>query len=155
MSRYWRGRFQIEPHAYILDDRSLQGPPKVWAEAAVAAYHAFRADAMVAESNNGGEMVAVTIGTIPGAPHVTLIHASRGKLTRAEPVQKLYGDGRVHHVGTFPKLESEMCTWQPGMASPNRVDALVFCLSELMLDMQGGSMVSYSYIEGADDEDNV
>jgi hypothetical protein len=133
VSRIWQDRRQPEPHGYVLDDRSLQGPPKAWAEAAVAAYHAFRADALVAESNNGGEMVAVTIGTVAGAPSSKLIHASRGKQTRAEPVHKLYQDGRVHHVGTFAALEREQTTWQLGMPSPNRLDALVFALTDLMI----------------------
>jgi phage terminase large subunit-like protein len=95
------------------------------------------ADALVAERNNGGEMVALTIGTIPGAPPVTLVWASRNKQTRAEPVQKLYQDGRVHHIDHFPQLELEQCTWQPGMDSPNRLDALVWCLTELLVGDSG------------------
>ena len=84
-------------------------------------------------------MVAITINTIPGAPDVELVWASRGKLTRAEPVQKLYEDGRVHHVGTFHALESEMCTWRPlpKTDSPNRMDALVWALTDLMVDDGG------------------
>ena len=133
ISRMYRDRWFDEPHGYVLADRTVGGGPKAWAEAAVAAYHAFRADALLAEANNGGEMVAITIGTIPGAPPVKLIWASRGKRTRAEPVQKLYSDGRVHHVGTFPELEREMCTWTPDKPSPDRMDAAVWCLTELML----------------------
>lgn len=126
------------PHAYILADRTTGGGPRVWAEAAVAAYHAFRADGMIAEKNNGGDMVAITISTVPGAPSVTLIHASRGKITRAEPVQKLYADGRVHHVGTFAELEREQVTWRPGMPSPNRMDALVWLVTELLINSGNG-----------------
>ena len=129
-------RFTNDIHGYILDDATIGEGPKAWAEAAVAAYHRHRADALIAEKNNGGEMVTITIGTIPHAPGVDLVWASRGKITRAEPVQKLYQDGRVHHVGTFDKLERELCTYVPraGADSPNRMDALVWALTDLMLD---------------------
>lgn len=128
------------PHGYVLSDSTVPGGPKQWAEAAVDAYHMFRADALVAERNNGGEMVAINIGTVKGAPPVSLVWASRGKLTRAEPVQKLYEDGRIHHVGpsgVYLALEKEMRTYQPGMPSPNRMDALVWAMTELMLDDDG------------------
>jgi hypothetical protein len=133
----------IDGHGYLLADPSLQGSPRVWALAAVAAYHSWAADRMVAESNNGGEMVEVTISTIPGAPPVTLIHASRGKLTRAEPVQALYEQGKVHHVGVFPQLEDELCSYVPGDDSPNRMDALVWAATEVLLT--GGPGFSMSY----------
>lgn len=122
-------------HGFVVDDATAEGGPKVWSEAAVAAYRKWRADALVAESNNGGEMVEITIQTVEGAPPVTLIHASRGKLTRAEPIAKLYQDGRVHHVGHFPDLERQLCTYRPaaGMPSPGRMDALVWALTYLML----------------------
>jgi len=120
-------------HAFVLEDASTAGGPATWAKEAVAAFKRWDADRMVAESNNGGEMVAITIGTVPDAPKVKLIHASRGKRTRAEPVQKLYEDGRVHHVGTFVALEKELCTWEPGDPSPNRLDALVWLITELLL----------------------
>lgn len=121
-------------HGYVLSDRSLRGSPGAWALEAVAAYGAHRADLLVAEDNNGGEMVEVTIRTVDHAPPVKRIHASRGKLTRAEPVQKLYEEGRVHHVGYFSALEDELTTWRPGQPSPNRLDALVWALTELMLN---------------------
>jgi len=125
---------QLERHGFVLEDATLQGSPHSWASAAVAVYNKLKADRLVAESNNGGEMVSLTIGTIRGAPPVKLIHASRGKLTRAEPVAALYEQGRVHHVGTFAKLEDEMCEWDPSMKeSPNRMDALVWSLTELAI----------------------
>lgn len=124
-------------HGVLLEDASVAGGPKAWAQASVEAYNRWHADALVAESNNGGEMVAITIGTVPGAPPVKLIHASRGKLTRAEPVQKLGEDGRIHHAGTFPALERELCTWSPGDPSPNRLDAYVWLFTELMLGTDG------------------
>jgi hypothetical protein len=130
-------RWHPEVHGYVLEDRTVSGGPKAWAEASVGAYHDYRADALVAEKNNGGEMVTITIGTIPHAPPVTLVWASRGKLTRAEPVQKLYEDGRIHHADVFDKLEAEMCTWRKPMPSPNRMDALVWCMTNLMLDGDG------------------
>jgi hypothetical protein len=117
---------------YILADDSLQGSPKVWASQAVLAYHRYNADAIVAESNNGGEMVRDTILTVDPKVNVRLVHASRGKATRAEPVSALYEHGKAHHVGTFPALEDEMCIWIPGDASPNRMDALVWAATDLM-----------------------
>lgn len=122
-----------EVHGYLLEDSSVSGGPKAWAQEAVATFDRWDADEMVAESNNGGEMVAITIGTVPGAPRVRLIHASRGKRTRAEPVQKLAEDGRIHHVGVFVKLEAEQCTWKPGDPSPNRLDAFVWTFTRGML----------------------
>lgn len=120
-------------HGYVLDDRSVQASPQGWASAAVAVYHTLRADKLIAESNNGGEMVRVTISTIKNAPPVTLIHASRGKYTRAEPVAALYEQGKVHHVGLFANLEDELCSWVPGEDSPNRLDAAVWALTELLI----------------------
>ena len=78
-------------------------------------------------------MVEVTIKTIDNAPPVKLLHASRGKQTRAEPVHKLAEEGRIHHVGTFDALEDELCGWKPGDPSPNRLDAYVWAATELML----------------------
>ncbi len=123
-------------HGFVLQDATAAGGPKVWSEGAVSAYHGSHADAIVAEKNNGGEMVETTIGTVDKAPPVKLVHASRGKITRAEPIQKLYEDGRVHHVGNFPNLEREQCTYRPnlGMESPGRMDALVWALTELVLN---------------------
>lgn len=120
-------------HGVLLEDATVDGGPRAWAEAAVAAHKRHGADVMVAEKNNGGDMVAITIGTVPGAPAVKLVHASRGKLTRAEPVQKLAEDGRIHHAGVFVDLERELCTWSPGDPSPNRLDAYVWLWTELLL----------------------
>jgi hypothetical protein len=117
---------EVETHGFVLADESLQASPKGWAAAAVTAYRKFNADRLIAESNNGGEMVSVTVGTVKDAPEVKLIHASRGKHTRAEPVSALYEHKKVHHVGNFGTLEDELCQWEPSDAnSPNRLDALV------------------------------
>jgi hypothetical protein len=121
----------------VIADDSVQGSPKTWATAAVTAYHKHKADCIVAESNNGGEMVALTIATVDENVPVRLVHASRGKQTRAEPVASLYEHNRAHLIGSYPTLEDEMCLWMPGDASPNRMDAMVWAATELML---GGSV---------------
>ena len=117
---------------YVLEDNSMQGSPINWARAAVAAYHRHKADRIVAEGNNGGEMVTQTIKTVDPLVPVRLVHASRGKQTRAEPISAIYEQGRGHHIGSFPALEDELCLWMPGMASPNRLDALVWAASDLV-----------------------
>ena len=127
-------------HGYVLADASLQASPDGWARAAVAAYRANDADRIVAEVNNGGEMVQLTIRTVDPAVSYKAVHASRGKRTRAEPVAALYEQGRVHHIGAFARLEDEMCTWSAleSDPSPNRMDALVWALTELMLSRNSG-----------------
>lgn len=117
---------------YVLEDNSRQGSPIEWARAAVAAYHRHRADRIVAEANNGGEMVEQTLKTVDPSVPVRLVHASRGKQTRAEPISAIYEQGRGHHVGNFPALEDELCLWIPGMPSPNRMDALVWAATDLV-----------------------
>lgn len=128
-------------HGYIIDDLSRQASPDQWAREAIVAYHKHSADRIVAETNQGGEMVELTLRTIdPTIPYKGL-HASRGKATRAEPIAALYEQGKVHHVGMFAALEDEMCEWTPGDASPNRMDALVWALTELMLGDDGSLML--------------
>lgn len=126
------------PHLYVLEDVSLQGTPNQWGKAAVTLYHKLGADFMVAEKNNGGEMVSHVIHSIDSTVRVRLVHASRGKHVRAEPVSAVYENGRGHHVGTFDRLEDEMCQWEPGNDSPNRMDALVWLASALVVVGQGG-----------------
>lgn len=123
---------------YTLDDDSRQGTPQEWATAAVAAYHKHMADCIVAEKNNGGEMVEAVIKQVDPKVNVKLVWASRGKATRAEPIAAIAEQGRDHHVGYFPQLEDELCMWLPGESSPNRLDAKVWALTEL----SGGSQVS-------------
>jgi phage terminase large subunit-like protein len=127
---------ELEQHGFVLEDATVQGSPQLWAQRAVRVYDKWEADKMVAESNQGGEMVSLTIWTVPGAPPVSLIHASRGKFVRAEPVSSLYELSKVHHVGRFEDLEDELTQWQQGAQSPNRLDALVYALTELMLDSE-------------------
>jgi predicted phage terminase large subunit-like protein len=120
---------------YVLDDISLAASPHGWATHAVnLGYKRHCCDRIVAEVNNGGALVESVIRTVdPDVPYEA-VHASRGKRTRAEPVSALYEQGRVHHVGTFAKLEDEMCQWDPEISpnSPNRVDALVWAVTQLM-----------------------
>lgn len=121
---------------YVMSDNSVQGSPVTWASAAVRAYYAHGANLIVAEKNNGGEMVALTISTVDPNVPVRLVHASRGKQTRAEPIAAVYEQGRIHHVRKYPTLESEMVLWTPGDPSPNRMDALVWACTELKLTRQ-------------------
>jgi phage terminase large subunit-like protein len=119
-------------HLYVLGDYSLQGSPAAWAKAAVRCYNAHNADRIIFESNQGGDMVAHVLRTESATVPLKGVHASRGKQTRAEPIAALYEQGKVHHVGCFAKLEDEMCEWTPGDSdSPNRMDALVWALTEL------------------------
>jgi len=123
-------------HGYVFDDRSLQGSPAQWGKAVVSAYTVHHADRVVAEVNYGGEMVESVVRSAAIADGVRIaykaVRASRGKYVRAEPIAALYEQKRVHHVGFFAKLEDELCQWTPGSASPNRLDALVWALTELM-----------------------
>lgn len=124
--------------AYIVSDRTIQGrEPSVWARATVAAYKDFMADRIVAEINQGGDLVVSVLRQIDPAAVVQKVRATRGKWLRAEPVAALYAEGRVSHVGGFPLLEDQMCAFgADGLAggrSPDRLDALVWALTSLML----------------------
>lgn len=121
-------------HGYALSDLTCHKTPGGWALVAVGAYDSWKADLIVGESNNGGEMVGLTLETVrPNVPY-KLVHASRGKRTRAEPISALCEQGRIHHVGVLRDLEDEQCTWVPGVTaeSPNRVDAFVWAMTELV-----------------------
>lgn len=121
---------------YTLADDSVQGSPQTWAQAAVTAYHKHKANLIVAEDNNGGEMVEAVIKQVDPSVSVKRVHASRGKATRAEPVAAISEQGRDHHVGNFPALEDELCLWMPGDASPNRLDAKVWAITALIPDVK-------------------
>lgn len=125
----------VDGHGYVLADRSLRGAPHEWARAAVAAYHDFAADRVVAEVNNGGDMIPTLIRAIDPNVPVTTVHASRGKRVRAEPIAALYEQTRVHHCDVFEALEAQMCSWSPDMdrKSPDRMDALVWAMTSLAL----------------------
>jgi phage terminase large subunit-like protein len=110
----------------------VQGSPDTWARAAVTAYYRFMADCIVAEKNNGGEMVESVIRQVDPNVNVKLVWASRGKAPRAEPIAAISEQGRDHHVGVFAQLEDELCMWVPGDASPNRLDAKVWAMTSLL-----------------------
>lgn len=120
---------------YVLDDLSGRYPPEEWARKAIAAYRAHAADRIVAEVNNGGAMVESTLRSVDPTIPYTAVHASRGKLARAEPVSALYEQGKVHHVGVFGVLEDQQTSYDGSRtgASPDRLDALVWGLTALML----------------------
>lgn len=141
-----------DDQGYILDDRTLSASPLAWASEVVAAYHRHRADRIVAECNNGGKMVESTIRSVEKNVPVKLVTASRGKQTRAEPISALYEQGRVHHVGTFPDLEDQMTSWVPGEESPDRMDALVWAMTELIppgpVDLETDESLFHSFWNG-------
>lgn len=122
-------------HAYVLDDASLVGTPGEWGNAAVTVYNTRKADRIIGEVNNGGDLVEANIRAVANDVSYKAVRASRGKQTRAEPIAALYEQKRVHHVGQFPHLEDQLCDWDPttGTKSPDRLDALVWTLTELML----------------------
>jgi phage terminase large subunit-like protein len=121
---------------YVLDDRSIKGTPVEWANAAIALFHRSQADRIVVEANQGGDMVRHTLRTVESEVPIKTVHASRGKRTRAEPVSALYEQGRIKHVGAFPELEDQMCSWTVDSASPDRLDAMVWAVTELMIGSQ-------------------
>jgi phage terminase large subunit-like protein len=119
---------------YVLADASLRGTPNEWARTVAGLYSSLRADKVIAERNNGGEMVASVMRTVAPNMPVETVWASRGKRTRAEPIAALYEQNKVSHVGLFTELETQLTSWMPGESSPDRLDALVWALSELMLE---------------------
>lgn len=142
----------VDGHAYVLEDASCRMGPAGWARRAVDLYHKLGADMIVAEANYGGAMVEYTIKTVDDKVPVKLVKASRGKHVRAEPVAALYEarvdagrervPARAHHVGRFPALEEQLTSFTTqgyqGSGSPDRADALVWALTELMLEDQEG-----------------
>ncbi|MBI1188299.1 MAG: DNA-packaging protein [Alphaproteobacteria bacterium] len=122
---------------YVLADGSERLSPDAWARKAVGLYHAHKCDRIIAEQNNGGEMVRITIKTADEAAllPIDLVNASRGKITRAEPISAYYEQGKISHVGAFPELEDQMTSYTgaPGEQSPDRMDALVWALTALFV----------------------
>ena len=127
-------------HYFVMGDYSLDEGPNVWGNAAVKAYRDFSADRIIGEVNNGGDMVEATIRAVDQNVSYKSVTATRGKAIRAEPIAALYEQGRVHHVGSFPQLEDECCEFDPitTTKSPNRMDALVWALTELSGDESTG-----------------
>lgn len=133
-------------HVYVLADGSLRASPNDWARAACRLLLRWDADRIVAEVNNGGDMVETTIRAVLASIPYRGVRASRGKAVRAEPVSALYEQRRVHHVGSFPDLEEQMCGYVPGISddSPDRMDALVWAVYDLLLQTEDRAIVTYS-----------
>jgi phage terminase large subunit-like protein len=132
-------------HIFVMDDRTDRYPPEGWASAALDSYDAHGGDAIVAEVNFGADMVKSTVSVVDPSVVFRELHASRGKRIRAEPVAALcgqkdepssWGRSRVHIIGYLPKLEGEMTGWDAttGGKSPNALDALVWAVTDLVLD---------------------
>lgn len=122
-----------DQRGYVLADLTIKANPIEWARVAITALREYGADRIVAEANQGGDMVRTVIAAVDPLAPITLVHASRGKRTRAEPIAALYEQGRISHVSPMPLLEDQLCafTGAPGEESPDRLDALVWALSEL------------------------
>ena len=137
-------------HGYVLADLSGRYAPHEWAAKAIGAYHRYKADFVVAEVNQGGEMVAAVLRQVDPNVAFRSVHASRGKVTRAEPVSALYEQRRVSHVGSFPQLEDQFCSMTNDFDraragySPDRVDAAVWGFSMLIVEaMPGAGLLEY------------
>ena len=137
----------VDGHAYVLHDLSGRYSPDEWGRRALDALAFNAGDRLIAEANQGGDMVKHVLRTIDPQCSVKLVHASRGKITRAEPVAALYEQGKVHHVGVFPQLEDQMCTYVPtdpkrSSGSPDRMDALVWAITELLILTAAPQMIA-------------
>lgn len=132
-------------HGYVFGDYSERYTPPEWARKVNTALAIHQGDRIVGETNNGGDLVEANIRTVNRTTPFKKVHASRGKYVRAEPIASLYEQGLIHHVGTFPILEQQMCMFTPDMdrsvfGSPDRVDALVWGLTELFPVVNGGNL---------------
>lgn len=136
---------RLYDHGFVIADRSGIYSPTGWAEAAVELYHELGADRIVAEKNQGGEMVETIVRQVDPSVPVTLVWASKSKEARAEPKAALYEQERIHHVEVFEEMEAEQTTWVPGEGeSPNRLDAVVWALEDLF----GSSVPTATVIAG-------
>ncbi len=146
---------RVDGHGYLLADLSGKWTPQQWAQRAVDAFVLHRADRIVAEQNFGGQMVEATLRAV--APHVPvkMVQASRGKAIRAEPIVALYEQQRVHHVGLFTALEDQLCQWNPAgnAPSPDRLDALVWALTDLMPGNAIDYLLRFLVLGGGTDAD--
>lgn len=130
---------------YVLADNSLQASPNEWGQAAINAYHKHKADRVIGEVNNGGDLIEALLRTIDRNVSYTKVTATRGKAIRAEPIAALYEQGRVHHVGSLAELEDQMCDYDPvtSKKSPDRMDALVWALTELSDSGGADGLIEY------------
>ena len=131
----------VDGRGYLLADATGQYSPDQWARKAVAMFESLKADRFVAEGNQGGDMVRHTITSVMFNAPITIVHASRGKQARAEPIAALYEQDKISHAGVFPELEGQMCSWEPlsdpPQPSPDRIDAMVWAFTDLMLGNDG------------------
>jgi len=138
-----------DDHFYVLGDGSVRASVDTWARAVATRYQMHRADRVVAEVNQGGDLVAKMINQIDSTIPIKKVHASKGKYVRAEPVAARYEQGRVHHVGALNELEDQLCSYSPvnSKFSPDRMDALVYAITELdsktVVDLRIDSNANY------------
>ena len=127
---------------YVLADDTIKASPQVWAEKAISSFEQHKADRIIAEVNNGGDLVVHLLQQVKNTIPVKKVTASRGKAVRAEPIAALFEQGRAHLVGYYPELEDQLCEWEPGtnMSSPDRMDAMVWALTELS---EGSTALAY------------
>ena len=122
----------VDGRYYVLEDISGKMTPDGWGRLAVDMYYKYQADRIVAEVNNGGDLVERLIRTVDNNVPYTPVHAARGKMVRAEPIAALYEQKKVSHVGLFNELEEQLCSYSGGSKkSPDRLDALVWAITEL------------------------
>jgi predicted phage terminase large subunit-like protein len=134
----------VDDHGYLLHDESGKYAPIEWARRAVALYRKYGADRIVAEANQGGAMVETTVRTVDPNCSFKAVHASRGKITRAEPIAALAEQHRIHLVGGFPELEDQLCSFAAGAAgSPDRLDAMVWAFTELMVGARDDGIIEF------------
>lgn len=135
----------VDGQFYVMHDRTCHESPDTWARRVIALYDHTEADRIIGEVNNGGDLVELTIRTVRKNAPFTAVRASRGKAVRAEPIAALYEQGKVHHVGALAELEDQMVTFLPdgNEKSPDRVDALVWALTEL----SGGTTVALDSLD--------
>jgi hypothetical protein len=138
------GGKDVRGHGYTLQDASMRGTPEACSRVAIHLYDTLEADVLVAEANNGGEWIGTVVKLVAAEMaragerknafiNYKMVHATRNKQTRAEPISTLFSQDRIHHVGAFPALEDQECSWVPGMKSPDRMDAEVWLHTELLL----------------------
>jgi phage terminase large subunit-like protein len=134
----------IDGRGYVIADYTLRATPDAWARKVVYAVEQHKADRVIVEVNNGGDMCETVLRHVASNLPITKVHASHGKWARAEPIAALYEQGRVSHVGCLPELEDQMCDYTPGEGrrSPDRIDAMVWALTHLLPATLGGQVAS-------------
>jgi phage terminase large subunit-like protein len=137
----------INGMCYVLEDATERYSPEQWASKANELYHKYSADRVVAERNQGGDMVRHTLQTVNEVIPIRLVHASRGKYARAEPISALYERGKVKHCKGLDELENQMVQWEPmgSIGSPDRLDALVWALTDLALNGVAKPFLNLAY----------